>query len=122
MRPQENEPCVNCKHWSNRKGCKMDRYNSTSMVMFGHCGFCQPKPFKHTDVKIHEELRSKKMNRYGSNWIVHEKGEDMSTLVRSDVYLYPEKHSEDGAIWRVRTDFLNSKNFEKLGVPAFLER
>lgn len=43
MKPQFNEPCNNCKHWSNRSGCKIDRYNSTSMVMFGHCGFCQQR-------------------------------------------------------------------------------
>lgn len=46
MRPQADEPCVNCKHWSNRTGCKQGRYNSASMCIFGHCGFCEPKTKK----------------------------------------------------------------------------
>lgn len=51
MRPQNDEPCVNCKNWSNRIGCKIDRYNSTSMVIFGHCGFCEPKTKKNPNGK-----------------------------------------------------------------------
>ena len=43
MRPQDNEPCVNCKHWIDNVGCEEGRYDSASMVMFGHCGFCRPK-------------------------------------------------------------------------------
>ena len=47
MRPQDNEPCVNCKHWIDETGCEMGRYDSASMVMFGHCGFCRPKTEEH---------------------------------------------------------------------------
>lgn len=43
MRPQDNEPCINCMHWYDETGCEMGRYDSASMVMFGHCGFCRPK-------------------------------------------------------------------------------
>ena len=47
MRPQDNEPCVNCMHWNDETGCEMGRYDSASMVMFGHCGFCRPKTEKN---------------------------------------------------------------------------
>lgn len=43
MKPQKDEPCMNCKEWSNKCGCKLDRYNSASMVIFGYCGFVKPK-------------------------------------------------------------------------------
>lgn len=43
MRPQKDEPCVNCKNWSNRTGCKIGRYNSAAMVIFGACGFVAPR-------------------------------------------------------------------------------
>ena len=43
MKPQNDEPCVNCQFWSNKTGCKKERYNSASMVIFGHRGFCEPK-------------------------------------------------------------------------------
>lgn len=46
MRPQPDEPCVNCAHWNDKKGCKMGRYHSTSMVIFGYCGFCKQKQIK----------------------------------------------------------------------------
>ena len=47
MKPQENEPCNNCVHWVNND-CEMGRYNSSSMVIFGHCGFCKPKSDKES--------------------------------------------------------------------------
>ena len=45
MRPQKDEPCVNCKNWSNRTGCKIGRYKSTTMVIWGVCGkmYFEPK-------------------------------------------------------------------------------
>lgn len=48
MRPQPDEPCVNCKLWDGRtkEGCKKGHYNSASMIIFGHCGFCWPKRTK----------------------------------------------------------------------------
>ena len=49
MRPQDNEPCVNCMHWNDETGCEMGRYDSASMVIFGHCGFCRPKEGVKTD-------------------------------------------------------------------------
>ena len=48
MRPQYYEPCNICKHWNDKSGCDLDRYNSTSMVIFGHCGFCKPKATERT--------------------------------------------------------------------------
>lgn len=39
MKPQKDEPCNNCKNWKN--GCK--HYNSTSMIIFGCCGYKKPK-------------------------------------------------------------------------------
>lgn len=48
MRPQKDEPCVDCKEWSNRKGCKIGRYDSTAMVIFGYCGFVKPKEKKQS--------------------------------------------------------------------------
>ena len=49
MRPQDNEPCVNCKHWIDNVGCEMGRYDSASMVMFGHCGFRRDKTDEKAD-------------------------------------------------------------------------
>ena len=48
MRPQPDEPCVNCKLWDGRteEGCKEGHYNSASMIIFGYCGFCKPKRTK----------------------------------------------------------------------------
>ena len=51
MRPQNDEPCVDCKFWSNRVGCKIDRYESTSMRIFGYCGFFQLKAKKTPNTK-----------------------------------------------------------------------
>ena len=49
MRPQKDEPCVNCKNWDGRtkQGCKIGRYNSTTMVIWGVCGRAYFEP-KHT--------------------------------------------------------------------------
>ena len=46
MKPQDNEPCNNCKEWCDKKGCKIGRYNSSAMVIFGYCGFVKPKKTK----------------------------------------------------------------------------
>lgn len=35
MRPQDDEPCVNCRKWSNRNGC--EHYNNAALVLFGAC-------------------------------------------------------------------------------------
>ena len=43
MKPQFDEPCNDCKHWDTETGCKIGRYNSTAMVVFGYCGFAKPK-------------------------------------------------------------------------------
>ena len=43
MRPQDDEPCVNCKNWSNRNGCKLGQYDSAAMCIFGYCGHHEPK-------------------------------------------------------------------------------
>lgn len=43
-KPQADEPCNFCRHWDN--GCKIGRYESASMIIFGYCGFCQLKPIK----------------------------------------------------------------------------
>lgn len=50
MRPQKDEPCVNCKNWDGRTrlGCKIGRYNSTTMVIWGVCGFFEPKQTRKT--------------------------------------------------------------------------
>jgi hypothetical protein len=82
--------------------------------MFGHCGFRKPK-------RIEERFKVffKRFNRHGSTWVVWEIGEDVATLVRADVYCYPERHGEEGAIWRVRKDFLNFKNFDIIATSPF---
>ncbi len=41
MRPQNNEPCIKCKLWSNNTGC--EHYDSSAMQIFGACGHKQPK-------------------------------------------------------------------------------
>lgn len=40
MRPQSDEPCVNCKNWDGRtkQGCKVGHYYSATMVIWGVCG------------------------------------------------------------------------------------
>lgn len=37
MRPQSDEPCINCTQWSNKVGCKQGEYDSTAMLIFGYC-------------------------------------------------------------------------------------
>jgi len=46
MKPQADEPCNNCKEWCDKEGCKIGRYNSSAMVIFGFCGFVKPKDKK----------------------------------------------------------------------------
>ena len=46
LRPQKDEPCLNCKAWDNIRGCKKNMYNSTSMVVFGHCPSVEPNEQK----------------------------------------------------------------------------
>jgi len=41
--PQPDEPCNNCIFWKKGFGCLQNCYNSSSMVMFGHCGHKQEK-------------------------------------------------------------------------------
>lgn len=41
MRPQNNEPCIKCKLWNNKTGCK--HYDSSAMQIFGACGHKQLK-------------------------------------------------------------------------------
>ena len=45
MKPMADEPCNKCKHWDGRtkEGCKIGRYNSAAMVIWGACGMKQPK-------------------------------------------------------------------------------
>ena len=45
MKPEKGEPCWKCKHWDGRtkEGCKIGRYNSDSMLIWGACGFKSPK-------------------------------------------------------------------------------
>lgn len=43
MKPRENEPCVCCIHWNDKTGCKMGRYHSFSMDLFGCCGMLKTK-------------------------------------------------------------------------------
>lgn len=43
MKPQENEPCNNCRYWHDDTGCEMGRYMSAAMVIYGFCGFAKPK-------------------------------------------------------------------------------
>ena len=43
MRPQKDEPCVSCKAWSNKTGCRKGNYNSAAMIIFGFCGRVEPK-------------------------------------------------------------------------------
>ena len=38
MKPQDNEPCPNCRHWSDDYGCEYGRYDRASMIIFGYCG------------------------------------------------------------------------------------
>ncbi len=42
-RPQWDEPCNRCKNWDKYEGCILGKYNSTSMMVFGYCGFCKAK-------------------------------------------------------------------------------
>lgn len=47
MRPQKDDPCINCKNWDGRtkQGCKVGNYNSAAMIIFGFCGrgYFEPK-------------------------------------------------------------------------------
>ena len=51
MKPEKGEPCLKCQHWDGRtkEGCRIGRYDSASMVIFGHCGFCEPKRKKEEE-------------------------------------------------------------------------
>ncbi len=52
MRPQKDDPCVNCKNWDGRTkdGCKVGNYNSAAMIIFGFCGkgYFEPKHTRKT--------------------------------------------------------------------------
>lgn len=43
MKPQDDEPCNDCRYWHDETGCEMDHYNSAAMVTFGYCGITKPK-------------------------------------------------------------------------------
>lgn len=115
MKPQLNEPCNYCKYWSNRTGCKLDRYNSTSMVMFGHCGFWKQKSFKPTDIKIGDKIRPSHITLAHLNdvWVVHRIEEDLTTLIRARAYHF-DKWDKIEDEWKIRTDNLVSKKFTRV--------
>lgn len=50
MIPQDNDPCVKCKKWSNESGC--EHYNSAAMIIFGACA--------HKDIKEQTEQQTNK--------------------------------------------------------------
>ena len=54
MKPQNDEPCVTCKHWDGRTkdGCRLGHYNSATMVIWGVCGkgWYEPKKARKTKV------------------------------------------------------------------------
>jgi len=44
MKPNPYEPCWDCKHWVEE--CELGRHDSSSMVIFNHCGFCEKRSKK----------------------------------------------------------------------------
>lgn len=43
MKPQEFEPCNECRFWNDKTGCTKGSYDSPSMVIFAYCGYREPK-------------------------------------------------------------------------------
>ncbi len=98
MRPQKDEPCVDCRNWDSRKGCT--GYNRAPMLMFGVCARHEPKqPRAERDFIVHIT----RVERYEMDVRVRARNGELAAAKVLDAYV----HDDEAAIGEKLTDFIN---------------